>query len=82
MVQITGEGTKVAEIVKANDQPQRVVAEFKLEAFELGRDDEGDPVTTSIVTTDSGCATSVRKKPKKKELADKPKPDCGRCLNA
>ncbi|OIQ68083.1 hypothetical protein GALL_503300 [mine drainage metagenome] len=75
MVQITGEGTKVAEIIKANDQPQRVLAEFKLEAFDLGSDDEGDAITTSIVSTDSGGvppATAARKKPKL-NLPDKPK---------
>jgi hypothetical protein len=76
MVQITGEGTKVAEIVKANDQPQRVVAEFKLEAFELGRDEDGDPITTSILSADNGSttapATTARKKTKL-NLPDKPK---------
>jgi hypothetical protein len=75
MVQITGEGTKVAEIIKANDQPQRVLAEFKLEAFDLGRDEDGDPITTSIVSADLGGippASAARNKPKLK-LADKPK---------
>jgi hypothetical protein len=53
MVQISGDGTKVARVIKGNDQPERVVAQFKLEPFELGRDEDGDPVTTSIVSTDA-----------------------------
>ncbi len=52
MVQITGEGTKVAQVIKGNDQPERVVAQFKLEAYELGRDEDGDPISTAIVTTE------------------------------
>jgi AAA domain len=52
MVQISGDGTKVAQVIKGNDQPERVVAQFKLEPFELGRDEDNDPITTSIVSTD------------------------------
>jgi hypothetical protein len=52
MVQISGDGTKVARVIKGNDQPERVIAQFKLEPFELGRDEDGDPITTSIVSTD------------------------------
>jgi hypothetical protein len=75
MVQISGEAIKVAEVTKANDQPERVLAEFKMQVIETGRDEDGDPVTTSIVSTDSGDAppaTAARKKPKLK-LADEPK---------
>jgi hypothetical protein len=75
MVQITGEAIKVAEVTKANDQPERGIAEFKMEVVETGRDADGDPVTTSIVSTGGSCgaATPQFHKPKKKELADKPK---------
>ena len=52
MVQISGDEIKVAQVIKGNDQPERVVAQFKLEAFELGRDEDGDPITTSIVTNE------------------------------
>ncbi|MGY3445489.1 hypothetical protein ACVW17_005490 [Bradyrhizobium sp. USDA 4473] len=74
MVQIRGKVTKVARVIKGNDQPERTVARFKLEAFELGRDDDGEPVTTAIVTTefaqepnDIGAASIGAKK-----LASKP----------
>jgi hypothetical protein len=52
MVQISGDNTKVAQVIKGNDQPERVVATFKLEPYELGRDEDGDPITTAIVTTE------------------------------
>jgi hypothetical protein len=52
MVQISGETVKTAAVIKGNDQPERVLAQFKLEPFELGRDEDGDPITTSIVSTD------------------------------
>lgn len=61
MVQISGDGTKVAQVIKGNDQPERVVAQFKLEPFELGRDEDGDPITTSIVSTDAIDTQPIQK---------------------
>jgi hypothetical protein len=66
MVQISGDTFKVAQVVKGNDQPERALAEFKLEAFELGRDGDGDPVTTAIVSTEhfepiAGASSKARK---------------------
>jgi hypothetical protein len=52
MVQISGDTIKTAQVIKGNDQPERTIAEFKLEAFELGRDEDGDPITTAIVSTE------------------------------
>ncbi|MGD5438078.1 AAA family ATPase, partial [Xanthomonas citri pv. citri] len=52
MIQITGDDIKIAEIVKANDQPERVLAQFRLEPIDLGVDEDGDPITTSIVSAD------------------------------
>jgi hypothetical protein len=52
MIQISGDAIKTAKVVKGNDQPERTVAEFKLEAFELGRDEDGDPITTAIVSSE------------------------------
>jgi hypothetical protein len=52
MIQISGETIKVAQVVKGNDQPERTIAEFRLETFELGRDEDGDPITTAIVSTE------------------------------
>ena len=52
MVQISGDLIKIAKVVKGNDQPERTVAEYKLEPFELGRDEDGDAITTAIVSTE------------------------------
>lgn len=67
MIQISGEAVKTAQVVKGNDQPERTLAEFQLEAFELGRDEDGDPIVTSIVSADhAGAALGARRKPKGK----------------
>jgi hypothetical protein len=62
MIQISGDAIKVAEVIKGNDQPERVLAQFKLNAFELGRDEDGDPITTSIVSPDpvEGPAAKIK----------------------
>ncbi|NOJ43018.1 AAA family ATPase [Bradyrhizobium australiense] len=75
MVQISGETIKVAQVIKGNDQPERAVAKFKLEPFELGRDEDGEPITTAIVTTEfadeltsASAADSGKKKPTLKPI--------------
>jgi hypothetical protein len=74
MVQISGDQIKTAQVTKANDQPERTIAEFKLEPFELGRDDDGDPITTAIVSVDQfEIQDRTRPKSKKDNLAAKPK---------
>jgi hypothetical protein len=76
MVQISGDTIKVAQVIKGNDQPERAIAEFKLEAFELGRDEDGDPITTSIVSPehiDAGTAPTSSGKSKKDKLPPLPK---------
>jgi hypothetical protein len=76
MVQISGDTIKVAQVIKGNDQPERAIAEFKLEAFELGRDEDGDPITTSIVSPehfDVGPTASTTSKSKKRNLPPVPK---------
>jgi hypothetical protein len=73
MIQISGDAIKTAQVVKGNDQPERPIAEFKLEAFELGLDEDGDPIVTSIVSADyaTGAPMGARRKPKDK-LRGKP----------
>jgi hypothetical protein len=75
MVQISGDTIKVALVVKGNDQPERAIAEFRLEAFELGRDEDGDPITTSIVSTEhfDPATSAARPKSKKDKLPPLPK---------
>jgi hypothetical protein len=52
-VQLRGDDIKTAEIIKANDQPEGVLTRFKLETFELGRDEDNDAITTAILTTET-----------------------------
>jgi hypothetical protein len=61
MVQISGDKIKIAQVIKGNDTPERELAQFKLEPFELGRDEDGDPITTSIVSTDMVEAQPAQK---------------------
>jgi hypothetical protein len=64
MVMISGDTIRTAEVTKGNDQPERVLAQFRLESFELGRDEDGDPITTAIVSTEvfqGGAAVKAQK---------------------
>jgi hypothetical protein len=74
MIQISGDVIKVAQVVKANDQPERTVAEFTLEVFELGRDEDGDPVTTAIVSAEHFEARPSRSAGKSKKANLRPAP--------
>lgn len=65
MVQISGNTMKVAQVIKGNDQPERVIAQFKLESFEFGRDEDGDPITTAIISKDFDGDSAV---PKSKQV--------------
>ena len=44
---------KTAKVTDANDQPDRVIARFESELFELGRDDDGDPKTVAIISSEA-----------------------------
>jgi hypothetical protein len=49
-VRITGDLAKTATVTKANDQPEGPLTSFSLETFEFGRDEDGDPITTAVVS--------------------------------
>ena len=51
-VQITGDIVKTATVKKANDQPEGVLTGFRLEPFEFGHDEDGDPIRTFILSTE------------------------------
>jgi hypothetical protein len=51
-VQITGDQIKTATVMKANDQPEGMMTSFKLEPFDFGLDEDGDPFRTFIVSTE------------------------------
>jgi hypothetical protein len=76
MVQIGGDTIKTAEVIKGNDQPERVLAQFKLVPFDLGIDPDGDAITTSILSADQFepmASDRKRKKGKGAGLAPVPK---------
>ena len=53
MVTITGDkAAKTAAITKANDQTAREIAHFIIDAFTIGTDEDGDPITTGIVSAE------------------------------
>jgi AAA domain-containing protein len=69
LVQITGDIVKVATITKANDQPEGVLTAFKLEPFEFGLDEDGDPFRTFIVGPEMYQAESAsRQRPSDKQM--------------
>jgi hypothetical protein len=49
LVQVTGDTVKTVTVKKGNDQPEGVLTGFQLEPFDLGVDEDGDPVHTFIV---------------------------------
>ena len=49
-VQISGDEIKLARVIKGNDQPEGELTAFKLELAELGLDEDGDPITTAILS--------------------------------
>jgi hypothetical protein len=48
-VQIGGDTLRTATVKKANDQPEGPLTSFRLEPFEFGVDEDGDPFRTFIV---------------------------------
>jgi len=49
-VQIFGDEIKSARVIKANDQPEGELTGFRLESAELGVDEDGDSITTAILS--------------------------------
>jgi hypothetical protein len=54
-VQIKGDTIRSANVKKANDQPEGLLTTFRLEPFDFGPDEDGDPFRTFIL---SGETTS------------------------
>jgi hypothetical protein len=72
MIQISGDAIKTAQVIKGNDQPERAIAEFRLEAFQLGSDQDGDPIVTSIVSADHAGAPQGARRKSRDKLRGKP----------
>ena len=67
MVTITGSEVKTATVTKANDAPEGALFSFKSEIHEFGTDDDGDPITVNIVSSEpisNSQTESVTREPK------------------
>jgi AAA domain len=62
MVQISGDSVKVATVTKANDQEEGALTKFKGEIVILGKDEDGDDITTMIISTDPCESASGKSK--------------------
>jgi AAA domain len=61
MVTISGEEVKTATVTKANDAPEGALFSFKSEVYEFGTDDDGDPITVNVVSSEEVSAQSAPK---------------------
>jgi hypothetical protein len=56
MVTIGGEEIKTATVTKANDAPEGQLFSFKSEVHDFGTDEDGDPITVNIVSSEQVTA--------------------------
>ena len=52
MIQISGDKIKTAKVTAANDQPERVLAQFQAELVDVGADEDGEVETVAIVSNE------------------------------
>jgi hypothetical protein len=52
MVEISGREIKTATVTKANDMPEGELFSFKSEVHDFGTDEDGDPITVNIVSSE------------------------------
>jgi Bifunctional DNA primase/polymerase, N-terminal/AAA domain len=64
MVQISGDGIKVATVTKANDQAEGVLTKFKAEIAVLGTDEDGGEIMTAIISLDPCGSADAKSNPK------------------
>jgi Bifunctional DNA primase/polymerase, N-terminal/AAA domain len=71
VIQIGGDGPiKVATVTKANDQAEGMLTKFKGEIAILGVDEDGDEITTMIISADD-CGSADGKSKEKAPLTSK-----------
>jgi len=61
-VQLAGDTIRSAIVKKGNDQPEGPLTSFRLEPFEFGDDEDGDPFRTFIVSDETVAAVPVTHK--------------------
>jgi hypothetical protein len=61
MVSISGQGAvKTARVIKANDGPEGPLFSFTTALHEFGKDDDGDPITVNVISSEAVEATPSR----------------------
>jgi hypothetical protein len=68
-ITISGDLAKTAAITKANDQAEGPLTSYSLETYSFGTDEDGDEITTSIVSDD--MPEREAKAPSKRVLSDR-----------
>ena len=68
MVTISGESVKTATVIKANDAPEGPIFSFTSEVHDFGTDEDGDPITVNIVSSEEVSA-QVASKPSEPKLS-------------
>jgi hypothetical protein len=53
MVSISGDDIKAVTVTKANDAPEGLLFSFKSEVHHFGTDEDGDPITVNVVSSES-----------------------------
>ena len=78
-VQISGDQIKTATVTKANDQTEGELTSFRLEPYDFGADEDGDPFRTFIVSREpmTGAVTSDRNLSDRQKLALEALANCG-----
>lgn len=65
MIQISGDHVKTATVTKANDQAERDIFSFTGETYEFGKDEDGEPVTVNIISSEEATKRQpVAREPK------------------
>lgn len=64
MVELSGEDVRTATVTKANDAPEGPLFSFKSEVHEFGTDEDGDPISVNVVSSQE---VSVQSAPKENE---------------
>lgn len=68
MVEISGDTVKTATVTKANDMAEGPLFSFKSETHQFGLDDDGDPITVNVVSSEEVAAAAHQ--PKEKRLSE------------
>ncbi|MCK1595489.1 AAA family ATPase [Bradyrhizobium sp. 164] len=69
MVSISGDDIKMVTITKANDAPEGPLFSFKSEVHDFGLDEDGDPITVNIVSSEE-VSGQVARKPREARLTE------------